>query len=203
MLALALAQVAYNALFNPALPKNSSGDGMPLMLRNVKGVTDFQLSFLQDKEGVFKTTCVYARLSGVPFEIECRSCSYCGSCFSGRFMELDSTHQRAGGWKEITEKIHAGNFSWKGLKGCVAPPPCAHPHRPLSCPSTPPIHTVPLLEWLATGPRESEAYPWVFLKVAAVRAMLHQLRAKGDHGKHKPTQHRQGSDSCMQHASSM
>jgi hypothetical protein len=127
-------QVAYNALFNPALPKNSSGDGMPLMVRNVKGVTDFQLSFLQDKEGVFKTTYVYARLSGVPFEIECRSCSYCGSCFSGRFMELDSTHQRAGGWKEITEKIHAGNFSWKGLKGWVAPPPCAHPHPPLSCP---------------------------------------------------------------------
>jgi len=71
---LVLAQVAYNALFNPALPKNSSGDGMPLMLRNVKGVTDFQLRFLQDKEGVFKTTHVYARLSGAPFEIECRSC---------------------------------------------------------------------------------------------------------------------------------
>jgi hypothetical protein len=115
--ARALAQVAYNAIFNPALPKNASGDGMPLMLRNVKGVSDFQLRFLQDKEGIFKTTYVYARLSGIPFEMECRSCSYCGSCFSGRFMELDSTHQRAGGWKEITEKIHAGNFSWKGLKG--------------------------------------------------------------------------------------
>ena len=136
-------QVAYNALFNPALPKNSSGDGMPLMLRNVKGVTDFQLRFLQDKEGIFKTTYVYARLSGTPFEIECRSCSYCGSCFSGRFMELDSTHQRAGGWKEITEKIHAGNFSWKGLQGWVAPPPCAHLHRPLPCPPTPPNHSVP------------------------------------------------------------
>jgi hypothetical protein len=60
-----------------------------------------------------------------------------------------------------------------------------------------------LLELLTTGPRESEAYPWVFLKVAAVRAMLHQLRAEGNHGKHKPAQHRQGSDSCMQHASSM
>ena len=110
-------QVAYNAIFNPALPKSVSGDGLPMMLRNVKGVTDFQLRFLQDKQGIFKTTHVTARLSGVPFEIECRSCSYCGSCFSGRFMELDSTHQRAGGWKEITDKIHAGNFSWKGLKG--------------------------------------------------------------------------------------
>jgi hypothetical protein len=205
VLALALAQVAYNALFNPALPKNSSGDGMPLMLRNVKGVTDFQLSFLQDKEGVFKTTCVYARLSGVPFEIECRSCSYCGSCFSGRFMELDSTHQRAGGWKEITEKIHAGNFSWKGLKGCVAPahPLAPTPTAPFPAPPTPPIHTVPLLELLSTGLREPEAYPWVFLKVAALRAMLHQLRAEGNHGKHKPAQHRQGSDSCMQHACPM
>jgi len=110
-------QVAYNCIFNPALPKNPNGDGLPMMLRNVKGVTDFQLRFLQDKQGIFKTTHVTARLSGVPFEIECRSCSYCGSCFSGRFMELDNTHQRAGGWKEITDKIHAGNFSWKGLKG--------------------------------------------------------------------------------------
>ncbi len=202
---LVLAQVAYNALFNPALPKNSSGDGMPLMLRNVKGVTDFQLRFLQDKEGVFKTTHVYARLSGAPFEIECRSCSYCGSCFSGRFMELDSTHQRAGGWKEITEKIHAGNFSWKGLKGCVAPahPLAPTPTAPFPAPPTPPIHTVPLLELLSTGLREPEAYPWVFLKVAALRAMLHQLRAEGNHGKHKPAQHRQGSDSCMQHACPM
>ena len=70
-----------------------------------------------DKQGIFKTTHVSARLSGTPFEIECRSCSYCGSCFSGHFMELDSTHQRAGGWKEITDKIHAGSFSWKNLKG--------------------------------------------------------------------------------------
>jgi hypothetical protein len=115
----ALFQVAYNAIFNPALPKSACGDGLPLMLRDVKGVSDFQLRFLQDKQGIFKTTQVSARLSGSRFEIECRCCSYCGSCFSGRFMELDSTHQRAGGWKEITDKIHAGNFSWKGLKGYV------------------------------------------------------------------------------------
>jgi len=117
-------QVAYNAIFNPALPKSSGGDGMPMMLRDVKGVSDFQLRFLQDKQGIFKTTQVSARLSGVPFEIECRSCSYCGSCFSGRFMELDSTHQRAGGWKEITDKIHAGSYSWKGLKGWRLCVPC-------------------------------------------------------------------------------
>lgn len=121
---ISLFQVAYNAIFNPALPKSSGGDGMPMMLRDVKGVSDFQLRFLRDKQGIFKTTQVSARLSGVPFEIECRSCSYCGSCFSGRFMELDSTHQRAGGWKEITDKIHAGSYSWKGLKGWRLCVPC-------------------------------------------------------------------------------
>jgi len=39
-------------------------------------------------------------------------------------MELDSTHQRAGGWKEITDKIHAGKFSWKALKGWRLCVPC-------------------------------------------------------------------------------
>ena len=116
--------MAYNALFNPALPKNARGDGLPMMLRDVKGVSDFRLRFLQDRQGIFKTTHVTARLRGARFEIECRCCSYCGSCFSGRFMELDSTHQRAGGWKEITDKIHAGNFSWKGLKGWRLCVPC-------------------------------------------------------------------------------
>eukprot|EP00287_Rhodomonas_sp_CCMP768_P018520 CAMPEP_0202817500 /NCGR_PEP_ID=MMETSP1389-20130828/7691_1 /ASSEMBLY_ACC=CAM_ASM_000865 /TAXON_ID=302021 /ORGANISM="Rhodomonas sp., Strain CCMP768" /LENGTH=454 /DNA_ID=CAMNT_0049489725 /DNA_START=570 /DNA_END=1934 /DNA_ORIENTATION=+ len=117
-----LEQVAYNAVFNPALPKGE--DGLPLMLRDVPGVTSFRLSFLKDRNGVFKTNLVSARLRGAPFSLECRSCSYCGSCFSGRFMELDSTHQRAGGWKEITDKIHAGKYSWKPLKGWRLCVPC-------------------------------------------------------------------------------
>eukprot|EP00960_Hanusia_phi_P020087 593645-Hanusia_phi.AAC.4 len=110
-----LEQVAYNAIFNPALPK--SPDGLPMMLRDVPGVSDFQMTFLKDAVGVYKMLHVSARLGGLPFSLECRTCSYCGSCFSGRFMDLDSTHQRAGGWKEITDKIHAGKFSWKSLKG--------------------------------------------------------------------------------------
>ena len=109
--------MAHNAILNPALPKSACGDGLPMMLRDVAGVTGFRLRFLQDKRGIFKTTHVSARLSGTPLEIECRSCSYCGSCFSGRFMDLDSAHRAASGWKEITNKIHAGKFSWKNLKG--------------------------------------------------------------------------------------
>mmetsp|Transcript_10784 Transcript_10784/g.24517 ORF Transcript_10784/g.24517 Transcript_10784/m.24517 type:complete len:605 (-) Transcript_10784:293-2107(-) len=117
-----LEQVAYNAIFNPALPK--SPDGLPMMLRDVPGVSDFQMTFLKDAVGVYKMLHVSARLGGLPFSLECRTCSYCGSCFSGRFMDLDSTHQRAGGWKEITDKIHAGKFSWKSLKGWRLCVPC-------------------------------------------------------------------------------
>jgi len=117
-----LEQVAYNAIFNPALPKGD--DSLPLMLRDVDGVTGFRLSFLKDRSGIFKSNLVTAKLDGRPFSLECRACSYCGSCFSGRFMELDSTHQRAGGWKEITDKIHAGKYSWKALKGWRLCVPC-------------------------------------------------------------------------------
>jgi hypothetical protein len=45
-----LFQVAYSAIFNPTLPKSARGDGLPLMLRDAKGVSDFELRFLQDKQ---------------------------------------------------------------------------------------------------------------------------------------------------------
>jgi len=78
---------------------------------------------------------VSCRLRGSEFEIECRVCSYCGSCFSGRFMELDSAHQRAGGWKEITDKIHAVR-----LYTYTSHP---KPYLPLATPHT--LHPTPCL----------------------------------------------------------
>eukprot|EP00293_Proteomonas_sulcata_P010253 CAMPEP_0184287846 /NCGR_PEP_ID=MMETSP1049-20130417/259_1 /TAXON_ID=77928 /ORGANISM="Proteomonas sulcata, Strain CCMP704" /LENGTH=610 /DNA_ID=CAMNT_0026593933 /DNA_START=387 /DNA_END=2219 /DNA_ORIENTATION=- len=117
-----LEQVAYSAIFNPALPKNPNG--LPQMLMDIPGVSGFNMVFMKDRGSIFKSNFVAAKLKGVPFSLECRACSYCGSCFSGRFMELDSTHQRAGGWKEITDKIHAGKYSWKHLKGWRLCVPC-------------------------------------------------------------------------------
>ena len=102
-----LEQLAHNAMFNPALPKASHG--LPMMLRDVPGVTDFSMCFLRDEAGIARGVRVRARLSGEPLLVECRACSYCGSCFSGRFMKPNAVHQQAGGWKEITYR-------------CVKPP---------------------------------------------------------------------------------
>lgn len=183
-------QVAYNAIFNPALPKNANGDGLPMMLRNVKGVTDFRLRFLQDKQGIFKTTQVSARLSGVPFEIECRSCSYCGSCFSGRFMELDSTHQRAGGWKEITDKIHAGNYSWKGLKGYA--PPCALERGVVGTASRCCLYGNVCVARSLRQCLYFDSGCVVGSQLEAMCAVFHQLWPKGYDGKYESIEHRKG-----------
>ena len=64
-------QLAHNALFNPALPK-AAGTGLPTMLRDVDGVTDFRMSFPRDPAsgvpaGVAR---VSACLAGEPFSIE-------------------------------------------------------------------------------------------------------------------------------------
>jgi hypothetical protein len=64
-------------------------------------------------QGIFKSTRVSARLSGSSFEIECRCCSYCGSCFSGG-LEGNHARKSAGGWKEITR-----TRSREGLNGYV------------------------------------------------------------------------------------
>lgn len=107
-------QVAHCVLFNPALYKNASG--MPVSLRECKGVTNFRQAFLQDPDSVVRHIRISCNLAGEPFSIKLRACSNCGSCFSGRFMDAGA-HQRAGGWKEITERITAGKHSWVELKG--------------------------------------------------------------------------------------
>jgi hypothetical protein len=107
-------QVAHCILFNPALYKNSMG--LPVSLRDCKGVTNFKLTFLQDSDSVVRNLRISCNLNGELFSVEQRACSNCGSCFSGRFMDAGA-HQRAGGWKEITERISAGKHSWSDLKG--------------------------------------------------------------------------------------
>mmetsp|Transcript_45620 Transcript_45620/g.111039 ORF Transcript_45620/g.111039 Transcript_45620/m.111039 type:complete len:639 (+) Transcript_45620:243-2159(+) len=114
-------QVAHCILFNPALYKN--GAGLPVSLRDCKGVTGFKLAFLQDPDSVVRNIRISCELQGEPFSVDLRACSNCGSCFSGRFMD-SGAHQRAGGWKEITERISAGKHSWGELKGWRLCVPC-------------------------------------------------------------------------------
>ena len=117
-----LEQLAHNAIFNPALPKSSGR--LPKMLRDNAGVTDWQMTFLKDHAGIYRAVRVAARLNGESFAAQCRCCSYCGSCFSGRFMKPNAMHQQAGGWKEITERTAAGKYSWSSLRGWRLCVPC-------------------------------------------------------------------------------
>ena len=117
-----LEQIAHNAIFNPALPKVSGR--MPKMLRDMHGVSNWKMTFLKDQAGIYRAVRVLARLGGDNFSAQCRCCSYCGSCFSGRFMKPNAMHQQAGGWKEITERTAAGKFSWASLRGWRLCVPC-------------------------------------------------------------------------------
>jgi hypothetical protein len=64
-------QLAHNALFNPALPK-APGTGLPTMLRDVDGVTDFKMAFPRDPAtgvpaGIAR---ISACIAGEPFSVE-------------------------------------------------------------------------------------------------------------------------------------
>lgn len=107
-------QIAHCLLYNPSLFKN--GEGIPVGIRECRGVDNFHIQFLQDADSIVRHIRVSCMLSGEPFLVQLRACSNCGSCFSGRFMDVGA-HQRAGGWKEITERISAGKHSWSDLKG--------------------------------------------------------------------------------------
>jgi len=115
-------QVAHNALFNPALPK--AAGRLPMMLRDMPGVSDFKMTFLRDSGKIYRSVRVTASLKGTNVVATCRACSYCGSCFSGRFMKPNAMHQQAGGWKEITDKTAAGKYSWESLMGHRLCVPC-------------------------------------------------------------------------------
>jgi len=117
-----LEQLAHNAIFNPALPKASGR--LPKMLRDIAGVTGWHMTFLKDQSGIYRAVRVAARLNDESFVAQCRCCSYCGSCFSGRFMKPNAMHQQAGGWKEITERTAAGKYSWSSLRGWRLCVPC-------------------------------------------------------------------------------
>ncbi|MGB1601555.1 MAG: hypothetical protein ACPIOQ_52975, partial [Promethearchaeia archaeon] len=80
----------------------------PLAITGLHGADDSD----DDDENSVGAQRVLARLGGDNFSAQCRCCSYCGSCFSGRFMKPNAMHQQAGGWKEITERTAAGKFSW-------------------------------------------------------------------------------------------
>merc|ERR1711939_357998 len=113
---------AHNAIFNPALPKASGR--LPKMLRDIPGVNNWHMTFLKDQAGIFRAVRVAARLGSESLVVQCRCCSYCGSCFSGRFMKPNAMHQQAGGWKEITERTAAGKYSWSTLRGWRLCVPC-------------------------------------------------------------------------------
>jgi hypothetical protein len=117
-----LEQLAHNAIFNPALPKASGR--LPKMLRDISGVSNWHMTFLKDQAGIYRALRVGARLGAEHFTAQCRCCSYCGSCFSGRFMKPNAMHQQAGGWKEITERTAAGKYSWASLRGWRLCVPC-------------------------------------------------------------------------------
>jgi hypothetical protein len=113
-------QIAHNAIFNPALPKAGR---LPIMLKDVEGVKGWDMTFVRGPKGIYRSVRVSATIGKVPLTAECRACSYCGSVFSGRFMK-NAMHQRAGGWKEITEKTAAGKYSWKSQLGKRLCVPC-------------------------------------------------------------------------------
>ena len=114
-------QIAHCLLFNPSLLKNN--EGLPVGIRECKGVKNFHMQFIQDADEIVRHIRISCELSGEPFAVQLRACSNCGSCFSGRFMDVGA-HQRAGGWKEITERISAGKHSWSDLKGWRLCVPC-------------------------------------------------------------------------------
>jgi len=115
-------QVAHSLLFNPALPHQE--DNLPHMLLHVNKVTHFEQVWKEDQDGIVRRVRISASLGGEPFSVELRACSNCGSAFSGRFMEAVQSHQRAGGWKEITDKISAGVHSWDSIRGWRMCVPC-------------------------------------------------------------------------------
>jgi len=115
-------QLVHSCIFNPALPKSASW--LPKMLRDISSVTDWRMTFLKNDAGIYRSVRVAARLNGEDFDAQCRCCSYCGSCFSGRFMKGDIVHQQAGGWKEITQRTAAGQHSWSSLRGWRLCVPC-------------------------------------------------------------------------------
>ena len=116
-------QLAHSAIFNPALAKSKVG-WLPKMLRDISGVSECRMTFLKNDVGIYRSVRVVARLNDELFAAQCRCCSYCGSCFSGRFMKGDGAHQQAGGWKEITERTAAGQHSWASLRGWRLCVPC-------------------------------------------------------------------------------
>lgn len=56
-------QVAHNALFNPALPKIAGR--LPMMLRDIPGVSDFKMTFLRDSNKIYRSMRVTANLKGI------------------------------------------------------------------------------------------------------------------------------------------
>jgi hypothetical protein len=116
-------QLVHSCIFNPALAKSKTG-WLPKMLRDISSVTDWRMTFLKNDAGIYRSVRVAARLNGEDLAAQCRCCSYCGSCFSGRFMKGDIVHQQAGGWKEITQRTAAGQHSWSSLRGWRLCVPC-------------------------------------------------------------------------------
>jgi hypothetical protein len=55
-------QLAHNALFNPALPKVSGR--LPMMLRDIEGVTDFRMTWLKDSNKIVRQVRVNGKLDG-------------------------------------------------------------------------------------------------------------------------------------------
>jgi hypothetical protein len=116
-------QLVHSCIFNPALAKSKTG-WLPKMLRDISSVTDWHMTFLKNDAGIYRSVRVAARLNGEDLAAQCRCCSYCGSCFSGRFMKDDIVHQQDGGWKEINKRTAAGQHSWSSLRGWRLCVPC-------------------------------------------------------------------------------
>lgn len=114
------------------------------------------MTFLKDQAGIYRSVRVAARLGGENFQAQCRCCSYCGSCFSGRFMKPNAMHQQAGGWKEITERTAAGKYSWSSLRGWRLCVPC-------------------FTHWASNGTNVNTNRPWYFAFHALSRAHTHTL----------------------------
>ena len=103
-----LESVACYAIFNPNASRSS--EGRPSSLMDLNGVSDFKITYIRNKDKIFENAFFAAKLGSLDLRVKLRVCSYCGSCFSGRF-------ENGFGWKKITSKTKAGNFDWKQLMG--------------------------------------------------------------------------------------